>query len=246
MPATRPSIPKAAQIEGASGGPSQEIIVYQWVDPNGDTQTVTEMTLEGAFGIYFSMKLKNGMVSDFEALMADDARFAGQFITVDQGFGPILEILGGITASSARLTGVVLAGWGLLLALYVLLYQGKQKRNIGIMRSLGAEPGEAGQYLFGSGMAVAAVGVAIGSIAAGAVMGVVQSKLFDTAFAGGGSQYSISALTEDAVNVMVADSTLPVWGLLLLALAELAVFALTLGLQARNLSNQPPRELLTK
>ena len=178
--------------------------------------------------------------------MEDDPRFANQFITVDQGFGPILEILNGITASSARLTGVVLAGWGLLLALYVLLYQGKQKRNVGIMRSLGAEPREAGQYLFGSGMTVAAVGVVIGSIAAGAVMGVVQSKLFDTAFAGGGSQYSISVLTEDAVNVMVSDSSLPVWGLLLLALAELAVFALTLGLHAKSLSNQPPRGLLSK
>ena len=239
-------IPKAAQIEGASGGPSREVIVHEWVDPEGKTQYITDTAVEGTYGIYFSMKLKNGQVSDFEALMEEDARFAGQFITVDQGFGPILEILNGITASSARLTGVVLAGWGLLLALYVLLYQGKQKRNIGIMRSLGAEPREAWQYLFGSGMVVAAVGVAIGSVAAGAVMGIVQSKLFDTAFAGGGSQYSISVLTEDAVNVMVSDSTLPIWGLLLLALAELVVFGVILGLHARNLSNQPPRELMTK
>lgn len=239
-------IPKAAQIQGASGGPSQEIIVYQWVDPNGDTQSVTDISVEGTYGIYFSMKLKNGMVEEFEDLMENDERFAGQFITVDQGFGPILEVLNGITASSARLTGVVLAGWGLILGLYILLYQGKQRRNLGIMRSLGAEPKEVGRYLWGSGMTVAAVGVAIGSIAAGAVMGAVQSRLFDTAFAGEGSHYSISVLTEDAVNVMVADSQLPGWGLAALALAELAVFALTLGLQARRLAGQPPRALLTK
>lgn len=239
-------IPKAAQIEGASGGPSREVIVHEWVDPEGKTQYITDTAVDGTYGIYFSMKLKNGQVSEFEALMEEDPRFAGQFITVDQGFGPILEILNGITASSVRLTGVVLVGWGLLLALYVLLYQGKQSRNVGIMRSLGAEPREAGRYLWGSGMTVAALGVAIGFAVAWAAMGVVQSKLFDTAFAGGGSQYSISVLSEDAVKVMVADSQLPVWGLLLLALTEMAVFALALGFHARKLANQPPRKLLAK
>ena len=59
-------IPKAAQIEGASGGPSKEIIVYQWVDPNGETQYLKENTVDGSYGVYFSIKLKNGRVDDFK------------------------------------------------------------------------------------------------------------------------------------------------------------------------------------
>lgn len=239
-------IPKAAQIEGAYGGYSITYEVFSRTDIYGETSTVTDASCEGTYGIYFSIKLKNGMVSEFEDLMAADERFSGEFLTVDQGFGEVMESLEAISASTAKLLTVFLAGWLLLLALYVLLYQGSQRKNIGIMRSLGAAPQTAGDYLFKSGLTVAAVGVAVGSVVSFAVMGIVQSELLDNAIAQLPTKYSSSALTDEAVQMMAQESQLPVWMMLLLAAVQIAVFAAVLKLHAKRMAARKPRELLSK
>ncbi len=237
-------IPKSAQIAGAYGGPSREEITDTWVDENGATQNITEPVCDGTFGIYFSMKLKNGRVGDFEDLMESDERFRGQFLTVDQGFGVVMEKLEAINASTLKLTGIAGLGWLLLLALFVLLYQGAQRKNLGIMRSLGASPKTAGDYLWKSGLTVAAVGIAIGTAASLAVIQVVQSRLLENAVAQLPSKYSLGGLSNDAVRVMTQESQLPIWLLLLLAAVQIALFALILRLQARNTARKNPRELL--
>ena len=237
-------IPKSAQIAGAYGGPSREEITDTWVDENGETQNITEQVCDGTFGIYFSMKLKNGRVGDFEDLMESDERFRGQFLTVDQGFGAVMEKLEAINASTLKLTGIAGLGWLLLLALFVLLYQGAQRKNLGIMRSLGASPKTAGDYLWKSGLTVAAVGIAIGTAASLAVIQVVQSRLLENAVAQLPSKYSLGGLSNDAVRVMTQESQLPIWLLLLLAGEQIALFALGLRLQARNTARKNPRELL--
>ena len=237
-------IPKSAQIAGAYGGPSREKITDTWVDENGVTQNITEQVCDGTFGIYFSMKLKNGRVGDFEDLMESDERFRGQFLTVDQGFGAVMEKLEAINASTLKLTGIAVLGWLLLLALFVLLYQGAQRKNLGIMRSLGAAPKTAADYLWKSGLTVAAVGITIGTAISLAVIQVVQSRLLENAVAELPSNYSLGGLSDDAVRVMTQESQLPIWLLLLLAAGQIALFALILRLQARNTARKNPRELL--
>lgn len=239
-------IPNAAQIDGAYSGPSWDELIDEWIDENGVLQQVFKDRPEGCWGVYFSIMLKNGMVKDFEDLMAQSGRFSGQFITMDQGFGAVMAILEELTASAGNLTTIVLLGWLLLLALYLLLYQGKQRRNVGIMRSLGAAPREARRYLFGSGMAVAGIGIAIGTAVTAAVMDAVQSRLLGAAFASEGSRYSVGVLTTDAISDMIAQSQLPVWLLLVLMLGELAVFALVLRLHAGRVCSKEPRALTTK
>ena len=237
-------IPKSAQIAGAYGGPSREEITDTWVDENGATQNITEQVCDGTFGIYFSMKLKNGRVGDFEDLMESDERFRGQFLTVDQGFGAVMEKLEAINASTLKLTGIAVLGWLLLLALFVLLYQGAQRKNLGIMRSLGAAPKTAADYLFKSGLTVAAVGFTIGTAVSLAVIQVVQSRLLENAVAELPSKYSLGGLSDDAVRVMTQETQLPIWLLLLLAAGQIALFALALRIQARNTARKNPRELL--
>ena len=221
-------IPKTVQIDGAYGGPS-----------TGEQADYT-------YGIYFSIKLKNGMVDEFQERMTADERFRGQFITLDQGFGDVMKVLDSITGASARMLGVVMSLWALLLGVYVLLYQDRQRRNVGIMRSLGAGPKEAAQYLFGSGMAVAAIGTVLGTTLSAAVMGVAQSRLLETTMAELPSKYSASALTDEALCQMTVQSQLPVWLLLVLMLGELAVFALVLRLHAGRVCSKEPRALTTK
>ena len=239
-------IPQAAQIDGAYGGPSWEEVFAIWVDEEGKTQTASDLMCHGTFGIFFSMKLKNGMVKEFEELMEADPRFAGEFLTIDQGFGEVMEKLEAVNASTGKLTALSAAGWVLLLALFVLLYQGSQRKNLGIMRALGASPRIARNYLWGSGTAVAAIGITVGTAVGAAVMGRVQSWLLADAIAVMPSKYSSGALSDEAVRVMVRESQLPIWLLLLLALGQVAVFALVLWLHAGQTARKSPRSLLSK
>ena len=134
----------------------------------------------------------------------------------------------------------------LLMALFVLLYQGSQRQNLGIMRALGASPRTAQRYLWGSGTTVAALGISIGTAWSAAVMNRVQSWLLADAIAVMPSRYSIGVLSDEAVRVMVRESQLPVWLLLVLALTQMALFGLVLLLHARQMARRSPRSLLSK
>ena len=237
-------IPKGAQMEGAFGGLySMTEMVREKLD--GTTEIYTAHNEGAAYGIYLTIKLKNGCVEDFEAEI-EDTKFAGQFLTFDQGFGKIQQSLNDISSAAMKLFGLVTAGWLLLLALYALLYQGYQRQNLGIMRSLGASPKLAGRYLFGSGMTVAGIGIAVGTLLAGSVLGAVQAELFRHSFGMEISKYSNAVLSDDAIHEMVAGSQLPLWVILAIGAGQLAVFALVLKLQADRMSRRAPRELLSK
>ena len=114
------------------------------------------------------------------------------------------------------------------------------------MRSLGASPKVARNYLLGSGMAVAVTGIAIGTALAGSVLGLVQDRLFLHSFGMEVSKYSNAVLSQDAIDLMVTQSQLPLWVVLAIAGAQMGVFALVLWLQARGLARRSPRALLSK
>lgn len=236
-------IPKGAQIDGAFGGLASST---EMVRENLDgTTSVYEAHNEGAaYGIYLSVKLKNGKVEDFENEI-EGSSFAGQFLTFDQGFSKIQSTLNDISDSALKLFGLVAAGWLLLLALYALLYQGRQRQNIGIMRSLGATPKQARKYLFGSGMTVGGIGIALGTALAGSVLGAVQAELFRHSFGMEISKYSNAVLSQEAIDLMVTQSQLPMWVILGIAAAQAVLFALVLGFQADRMSKGAPRDLLS-
>ena len=237
-------IPQKAQIEGAFGGLYSETEVERR-KLDGTTETYTSHNEGASYGIYMSLKLKNGKVEEFENEI-EGSNLAGQFLTLDQGFGKIQSTLNEISGSAEKLFWLVAAGWLLLLALYALLYQGYQRQNLGIMRSLGASPKLAGRYLFGSGMTVAGIGIAVGTLLAGSVLGAVQAELFRHSFGMEISKYSNAVLSDDAIHEMVAGSQLPLWVILAIGAGQLAVFALVLKLQANRMSRRAPRELLSK
>ena len=70
------------------------------------------------------------------------------FLVFDQGYEDSI-ISARLLASMGRsLFVIVFCGWLILLVLYILLYQFKQNKTLGIMRSVGATPMGAGWYAF--------------------------------------------------------------------------------------------------
>ena len=250
-------IPQKAQIADTFGGVDRErerTVFIQTYDGVGEDakvvkeETVREMRMveNGAFGIYLSIELVNGKMEEFFQEINQDAALKGQFHTVDQGLEKAYKSIEALSVSADKLLMIVGLGWLLLLALYVLLYQGSQRKNLGIMRSLGASPREARSYLFGSGMALATAGMVVGSVLSILIFQIVQSKitentlsLVDKAAYGVGSP-----LTEESIAQMVQMSQLSMPMLLTLCVAQLAVMAVVLWLHANRLTKQRPRTLM--
>lgn len=238
-------IPKAAQLPGGFGGFSHSDSVT-WLDENGEEKTATQSSPDASWGVYHGVKLKNGTAEDFQKALVGTS-LEGQYIVTDQGYGSILGSIRAVSESSRQLFALVCVGWLLLLCLYLMLYQGFQRRNLGIMRSLGASPRVAGRYLLGSGMAVAALGIGIGSLVSLGLLSKVQNLLYEAAtYTVTLSSYSPSGPTERSFRDLLAQSQLPPAAILLLAAAQLVLFALTMYIQARSLSRRTPGQLLGK
>ena len=238
-------IPKKAQLPGGFGGFSHSGSVT-YTDGNGAEKTASRSSPDASWGVYLSVKLRNGTAEEFTKALADTS-LEGQFIVTDQGYGSILGSIQAVSQSSRQLFTLVVLGWLLLLALYLLLYQSRQRRNLGIMRSQGASPKMTSRYLFGSGMTLAVIGVGLGSLVSLGLLSKVQELLYAAAtYTVTLSSYSAAGPTEQSFRELLTQSQLPGYWIGILAAAQLILFTLTLYIQARVLSGRSPRQLLGK
>ena len=214
-------MPKKAQIPGAFGEESQDL-----------------------YGVYLSVELRNGMVDEFRLALADSP-YAGEFYPMEQGFEQVQRDLNGLRYSSARLAAIALGAWGIWLLLVLLMYQGAQRHNLGIMRSQGASPWRTGGYLFGSGLLTAALGITLGTAISAWLLRLVQGQILTDALAKVDySVFSGSVMTEEELAALVEGSALSPGQLVLFAAAQLCVLAALMAVQARLLSRQRPRKLM--
>ena len=247
-------IPRKAQITDTFGGPNQmreQQIFRETLEDDGtvsDREIVTEMldVENGAYGIYLSIELENGKMEDFLLEINQDPVLQGQFHTVDMGLEKAFKSIEAMDGAADKLLVIVVLGWFFLLALYAVLYQGSQRQNLGIMRSLGASPKVARSYLFGSGMGLAAAGVAVGGCVSLVMFDIIQNKLTASTLAQVDKSVLSSGigLTEEKLLEMVNMSQVSPVMLLLLCAAQIAVIAAVLWLHAFRLSRRKPRELL--
>ena len=214
-------MPKEAQIPGAFGEESQDL-----------------------YGVYLSVELRNGMVDEFRLALAGSP-YAGEFYPMEQGFEQVQRDLNGLRFSSARLAAIALGAWGIWLLLVLLMYQGAQRHNLGVMRSQGASPRRTGGYLFGSGLLTAALGITLGTAISAWLLRLVQGQILTDALAKVDySVFSGSVMTEEELAALVEGSALSPGQLVLFAAAQLGVLALLMAVQARLLSRQRPRKLM--
>ena len=220
-------MPRAAQIPGGGGTIPEE--------EGGDD----------IYGLQLSIELKNGSVNDF-MLALDKSPYAGQFYPFDQGYEDVQKSINSMAVSMSRLLLLSVCGFIIFLVLYLLMFQGNEKKTLGTMRSLGCSPRQAGRYLFTGGFLISLFGVGIGTFAGGIVMKLVQDRVLADAMASINTQARgfSNTITTVSLTEMVQQSSLGPEKLLLLALGELALFTILLLFQAWRLAKQDPRRLM--
>lgn len=228
-------IPKSAQLPGGFGDYSLQY-EKSGTDTEGEPFTYLMSEERGCYGVLFSVLLRNGCIEAFRQYLSNTP-LADQFHIVEQGYDGVIRSLSSLVRSANRLLLLVCGGWLLLLSLYVLLWQGSQRRNLGIMRSLGAAPRAARRYLWGSGLLVGAAGTLAGTVWTGLLLNRLNDKLLALLQAEAPQEAG-------TLSQFVSDCAMPLPLLLLLAVAQLIIFALVLWCHARAMARQAPRKLL--
>ena len=230
-------IPQKAQIPGGYGGPSYSTF------GNGIWE-FGETFPNGTYGVYLSVQVKNGQAEAFQA-QADETA-PNNFHIFDQGFEKAMESIMAVEKEAWKLIGIASIGWLLLLTLYVLLYQNKEKNNLGILRSVGGTPKQGRRYLFDSGMVLAAAGVVLGTLVSSFVTRLVSRQLAEFMVSEGTMQTMSGGmeLGADTMAGILAQASLPISTLLILSAAQLAVIAIFLWFHAAVISCQTPRKLM--
>ncbi len=223
-------IPNRAQAEGALGGVSPKVVTKPAPPELGGT--ITGLNNELTQGIYLSVILKNGSTGEFlEAL--NGTNLEDHFIVVSTGYENAVSGVEALISSTGKIFGLCVLGWLLLAGLYLLLGQGSQRRDLGIMRLLGTEKQQVRRYLFGSGLVLAAVGIGLGLLLGVAMGERVQSILL-----------TLAQDQSEALAVLEQAAGLPVPLLALLSLGQVGIMALLLWVQAKILCDKRPRDIL--
>lgn len=222
-------IPRTAQLEGAFGA------IPDAGEPSFKTTDI--------YGIYLSVELNNGSVENFRLAMSDSP-YTGQFYAFDQGFESVYRNLNGLAVISRWLFYIAVAGWLLLLMMFLLMYQARQKHNLGVLLSLGAEPRSVVWYLAGSGGLVALAGVCIGAVINEIVLNIVQSRILAEVLRGIDASLESASMIEETLTELIAQSIPGLSTHLMLAGCQLILMQIFIVIQAIWLSKQNPRALL--
>jgi hypothetical protein len=213
-----------------------------------------------ANGLFMSIILKNGSIDAFLERIAQDstddsyvlepgkvvrsaaAGLSGHtFLCFDQGYDDVKDSIGAIMDSAEKLALIALCGAVLIFAAYMLLYQGFERKTVGIMRSLGAKKPVVRRYLFFSGFLLALIGIVLGTALSGAASGFVSEKLAELTV----DQANLSGY--DALfTEMLSQGSIRISTLALLALSEIGAAAAALYLQALLITNRKIKKLMGK
>lgn len=199
-----------------------------------------------AGGVYLSVLLKNGSIQDFEQAI-EGTGLEGRWFLDDQNYASVKAGVEQLKSTALILMVACLAGWLVVVAFYLVLYQGGERRSLGIMLSVGAGKKRAVRYLFGSGVILAAVGTVLG-----VVLGqVVDQSVLDMALSVSMGQAEATAMSSGAqidtalIAEALTESGAMGWqGAVLMAAISITVLAAAMLIQALVLARRRPRKLM--
>ncbi|MBE6946378.1 MAG: FtsX-like permease family protein [Ruminococcaceae bacterium] len=249
-------MPQKTQLPGGYGGCDATVMeeVYsETYDETGNlisagTKLQAVLRHRGTYGVFLSVKIRNGQLENFQKELEEAGLTSLNFVTLDTGYDGAVLAVHEAQTQSEKLFGILALSWVVLLMLYLLLFQSRQQKNLGIMRSLGATGKQTRGYLFGSGMVLALVGVVLGTALSGTFARLFGEQIYqylfqnDAALSHSGGQ----AMTDTLAGNILDLAALPVGKLLLLIGLQLGIMALLMGLQSWLLSRKKPRVLLGK
>ena len=199
-----------------------------------------------AGGVYLSVVLENGTAQDFGQATGEQTT-EGRWLVDDQNYIQVQAGVEQLQSAAQILMAACVLGWGVIVLFYLVLYQGGERRNLGIMLSVGAGKRRAVRYLVGSGLILAAMGTVLGL----ALSQAVDQAVLDMVMSVSMEQVSATAMssasqvdTQLIAKGLTQGSAASWQGTALVAGLSLMVLGAAMLLQTWLMSRRRPRKLM--
>lgn len=199
-----------------------------------------------AGGVYLSVVLENGTAQDFGQATGEQTT-EGRWLVDDQNYIQVQAGVEQLQSAAQILMAACLLGWSMIVLFYLVLYQGGERRNLGIMLSVGAGKRRAVRYLVGSGLILAAMGTVLGL----ALSQAVDQAVLDMVMSVSMEQVSATAMssasqvdTQLIAKGLTQGSAASWQGTALVAGLSLMVLGAAMLLQTWLMSRRRPRKLM--
>lgn len=199
-----------------------------------------------AGGVYLSVVLENGTAQDFGQATGEQTT-EGRWLVDDQNYIQVQAGVEQLQSAAQILMAACVLGWGVIALFYLVLYQGGERRNLGIMISVGAGKRRAVRYLVSSGLILAVAGTVLGL----ALSRAVDQAVLDMVMSVSMEQVSATAMssasqvdTQLIAKGLTQGSAASWQGTALVAGLSLMVLGAAMLLQTWLLSRRRPRKLM--
>lgn len=211
------------------------------------SKALADCTYQGdAGGVYLSVVLENGTAQDFGQATGEQTT-EGRWLVDDQNYIQVQAGVEQLQSAAQILMVACLLGWGMIVLFYLVLYQGGERRNLGIMISVGAGKRRAVRYLVGSGLILAVAGTVLGL----ALSRAVDQTVLDIVMSVSMEQVSATAMssasqvdTQLIAKGLTQGSAASWQGTALVAGLSLMVLGAAMLLQTWLMSRRRPRKLM--
>lgn len=193
-------------------------------------------------GVLYTLVLENGGIEAVKQALRDQGYPESVLVYFDSGYGEISGTLESFRKSTVQLFAAACVTWVTALAAYLALFVFRQRRNVGLMLSLGAGKRAAKDFVWRLSMLPVAFGAA-----AGAALGMIFLRnALQSVFSSAKELLGTDFSTVSAAGYAAGDQVLVARTdtLLVAALLQLLLFALSLWLSAAVVTRRSPLENL--
>lgn len=193
-------------------------------------------------GVLYTLVLENGGIEAVEQALRDQGYPESVLLYFDSGYGEISGTLESFRKSTVQLFAAACVTWAAALAAYLALFVFRQRRNVGLMLSLGAGKRAAKDFVWRISMLPAAFGAAVGA----AVGMIFLRNALQSVFASAKELLGTDFSTVSAAGYAAGDQALVTRPdtVLLAALLQLLLFAFSLWLSAAIITRRSPLDNL--
>lgn len=143
-------------------------------------KALTYETRTANCGVFSTLVLQNGAIDQVQALAAE-AGYEDLFVYFDQGYSAIGGSLDAYDEVARLILPVGVVAWAGILALFLVLFPARQRRDLARMLSIGAEPREARRHLLASSLGLAVPAAILGAVISSILQNRVAEKMMEAA-----------------------------------------------------------------
>lgn len=210
----------------------------------GEEKTVDDLKLLTDKDKLMSIVIKNGCGEDIKSLLRDNGWDENLLIIEDNGYSGISETVAAMSQSSTELLLASSATFLAITAAYIALFVIKQRKNAGLMMSLGAGRIKASVFIIAISSIPAVLASAVGAVIGSLLIKRTVSSIFD------GVTKSLSGTFSSTVNTAIMElkdnlTVLPT-SIFAACLAIIAIYIVLISAVAVAITRKKPLDLIKK